>query len=94
MDAQMQGGGGCQGAGGHRGAVVVSRQDGFSVPGSQVDESIDDRMSRVAAQIQQEEEQLLHQVSEANSEVALADLWSQTYACMERIDQCSAARCR
>ena len=46
---------------------MVPRQDAYGVPGSQVDESIDDRMSRVAAQIQQEEEQLLHQVSEANS---------------------------
>ena len=63
---------------------MVPRQDAFSVPGSQVDESIDNRISRVAAQIQHEEEQLLHQVSEADSVTALADFWSQTYACVEQ----------
>ena len=63
---------------------MVPRQDAYGISGSQLEESIDDRMSRVAAQVQQEEEQLLHLVSEADTEAALADLWSQTYSCMEK----------
>ena len=63
---------------------MVLGQDAYGIPGSQLEESNDDRMSRVAAQVQQEEEQLLHLVSEADTEAALADLWSQTYSCMEK----------
>ena len=40
--------------------------------------------SRVAEQLQHDEEELLHRVSEAGSEAALADLWTKSYGYMEK----------
>ena len=78
------GGGGGQGSAGQGGAVLVHGQDAYGISGVQLEESNDDRMSRVAGLVQQEEEQLLQLASEADTELALADLWSQTYSFMEK----------
>ena len=82
VDGQVDGGAGRQGL------ASQGNTGFFSGQVSQVlaEESEEDRVNRVAEQLQQDEEGLLHRVSDVESESALAELWTQTYSCMERVN--------